>query len=225
MVEVKKKIKQAINVAQTSYMANLIAYARVDNNYTKRQYSFDLFPHPAMREIMPQMKPFANRKKIVLDKKEIILLLSSLHIISPAQIEDTFDYLAYYLNEDLLPKDDEKKAEIEKVISIFEQEKKKRGMRDKDIIQANLNIHEEFRGNNEEAELFIVENVDIISMSDTKELSRLHWVREKNRTADRSSPHGGAIPVKSMGEAIIHFRKNEEDKKLRGEINVKNKNK
>ncbi|MDD4969858.1 MAG: hypothetical protein PHT07_10565 [Paludibacter sp.] len=96
---ISKKVKKGMTILQTAYRCNAIDYPRVDNNFVTAQ-RYDLFPHPPMRRLVPQMGP-VKREKYEVNKNNAILFLSLIRSIKPSGVHSISEMIDEYFNDDL----------------------------------------------------------------------------------------------------------------------------
>ena len=201
-----KKIKHALNYLTQAYKGGHISYPRVDNNFIVEAKSFDLFPHPALSPINKLLSPFKNRKKIKVNKEEIILFLSTLHIISPAQIEGVSVYLDYYLDDNLIPHSAELEEEIKIIIEAYEELIRQEGLKDTELLQLKNEFYQSSRKENKSALLFSQESFNFYPIGENTKIDSSYWIREKNKSADPDSVRGGIIEAMSISDTISQYQ-------------------
>lgn len=94
-----KRVKKGLTILQTAYRCNAIDYPRIDNNFVLTQ-RYDLFPHPPMRRLVPQMGP-VKKEKYEVNKNNALLFLSLIRSIKPSSVQSFTDMIDDYFNDDL----------------------------------------------------------------------------------------------------------------------------
>ena len=214
-MSIKKRIKKALNYLQVAYRAQIIGYPRVDNDFKREAGSMDTFPHPTLPSaIGKRFKPFSTRKSVTVNKEEMILFLSSTHVITPSQIESVYDYLDYYLDDELLARDQEKQMEINKIIEAIEAFFQKHNLNKKELIDMRRSLLKNARIKNEESMLFAQKEIYFFKGGEGPKLMAGNWKRKANKQASskKRDKFGGVIESESIMEAIETFQESKREK-------------
>lgn len=120
---ISKGVKKALTILQTAYRCNAVDYPRVDNNFATSQ-RYDLFPHPPMRRLVPQLCP-VKKDKYEVNKNNSILFLSLIRSIKPSSIQSFSEMIDDYFNDDLTfrtPKHEQLYNDIYNELEIYMEE-------------------------------------------------------------------------------------------------------
>lgn len=205
---IKSKIKRALNFLQTAYHSQAIGYPRVDNNYLTHNKGFDMFPHPAFStKLSKKFSGFESRKSIKVSKEESILFLSTIHDITPAQIEDAYNYLDYYLDDNLEPRNEAMRAEVEKVIALLKEFMEENGLDTKKLYGYRHSLFSDTLEANMDAKLYEQSSIFFVDHREDTRAMAGRWKAMKNKDVPLDSPYGGVIRVETLTDALMDFKR------------------
>lgn len=201
---VKKRLKKGINSLSASYYSGLIAYPGVDNTYIKPGKSFDLFPHPPISKRI--YKTLSKKNQIDINKDEMILYLSATRIITPRQIESTFDYLDFYLDDLLNFRNQQKEEEALKMISLLNTFLKDEGYKESDILELRNTFYKKCHANAINSVLYVQGSAVFLSLNDKNRTKCEYYVKSRQNKENNPFSNPARVIKRSMTEAMHSFR-------------------
>jgi len=112
-----KKVRGITRRLVKSYSKGLISYPRVSNNYSPNPNYFQS-PHVGF-DVFDTYSSSLNKKDYPLNKKTAILELTNVEILTPATIENVFEVIDIYFDDNLKIKQ-EMKSDLYKLLDNFE---------------------------------------------------------------------------------------------------------
>ncbi|MBD3822916.1 MAG: hypothetical protein IE916_00205 [Epsilonproteobacteria bacterium] len=174
-------VKKAMRYLNTGYLNGIFGYPRVDNSFIMENKGFDLFPHPTLIPMSASLEPLPEGTKIKVDKEYIILFLSSIGIISPSQIESVFEYIDYYLNDELAPKTESLEVEALKIIEILDSFLLQRALNDAQIVHYEQQFAEASRESWSHSMMFKIATARFISKGSEKKALKGYMLKKYNQ--------------------------------------------
>ena len=190
-------------------MQEFIAYPRVDNTYIKKEHSFDLFPHPSISRRI--YRPLAKKDSIDINKDEMMLYLSSTRVITPRQIESTFDYIDYYLDDNLQARNIQLEQEALKMIELLDAFTKKEGYKESEILEYRNIFYKNCYNNAVESVLYIQSSAHFLSLHDKNRTKCQYYVSIRQTKEDNPFVHKIRVIKKSVTQALHAFRDSNSD--------------
>jgi len=202
--QTKKRLKKGVNSLNASYYSGLIAYPRVDNTYIRPEFSLDLFPHPPISRRI--YKPLIKKDSIRINKDEMMLYLSSTRVITPRQIESTFDYIDYYLDDLLEARTKVRETEALKMISLLNDFLEKENILESTIMDYRNTFYKNCYQNAVDSVLFIQSSAHFLSLNDKNRTKCEYYVIIRQTKENNPFSRPVRFIKKSVTEAMHAFR-------------------
>ena len=169
MGTVGRGVRKATKLLQDGYSMGLLGYPRVDNTFVLENEGYDMFPHPGLNLLNCSFEKLSSEEqRIKIDKKNILLFLSTVGVITPSSCDNIIKYLDYYLDGNLNFINTKKKKDIEEMLRVLEEYLQSIGLEDVDILKTEQEFARQSRKTWEEAELIKLDGIHLTSSSPSK---------------------------------------------------------
>ena len=201
----QKVVKKALHYLQQAYELQIIGYPRVDRTYKTSTSTLDTFPHPPLPvNLTRKFSPLEDKIGVNVTADELLLFLTSIHVITPSQIEGVYEYICHYLNEELVSHTLELEKEAEVVANTIRNYLKTLNITSKELFAKRQSFYKNAFTSNINAELYEQNSAYFFHDDNEKKLmeGRWKWLASQKYP---NSPTGGVIKVGSLREAIDNY--------------------
>lgn len=216
MGSVGRRVRKATKLLQDGYSMGLLGYPRVDNTFIVENEGYDMFPHPGLYLLNCSFEKLSSEEqRIKIDKKNILLFLSAVGVITPSSCDNIIKYLDYYLDANLNFINSKKKKDIEEMLRVLESYLESIGLEDVDILKTEQEFARRSRGTWKEAELIKLDGIHLTSSSPSKMPLKGYIVGYFNKYKKKSIVGQG----ESLRKQLERLR--QRDRKVEQSISIK----
>lgn len=230
---ISPSVKKSLNILQKLYMGGLVPYPRVLNDFELNS-TFELFPHPpfpVLKDLNEPIKFSESNKKMKINKKTSLLLLSLMKLVKPSSLEKMSLKIDYFFDDNLefLENKKEEYLRIHKIYLETMQRELKASYDEKELIENANSFYSEDNKNiiNNSFKLYNIENIRFYYCKKEKYLKNKYLFFKRKTTEDiflynqSKSPDDGRFD--NISE-VLNFLKQERINKLNNKLDINNEN-